>query len=95
MDWAQRSAPETARVTRAVIAGRLAPLQGAEQLCDLHSVNPYFKWKPFRNHYSGEPDLARCGQQLQTIIDAELARNASQSEALASEGFAEEPTTHR
>jgi hypothetical protein len=57
------------RLARAVIAGQLTLRQGAEQLRDLHAVNPYFKWEYFRSAYTGESDVARCCEQLQETID--------------------------
>jgi hypothetical protein len=60
-------------VARAVIAGNLTPLQGAEQLLDLHLVNPYFDWEQFRTANSGATDLERCSRQLQETIRNEPA----------------------
>jgi hypothetical protein len=71
------------RVARAVIAGHLTPLQGAEQLRDLHLVNPYFDWEHFRKTNPGATDLERCCQQLQDTIGDELATIQYRGEQLA------------
>jgi hypothetical protein len=62
------------RLAREVSAGRLTLRQGAEQLRDLHAVNPYFKWECFRAAYPGVTDLARCCRQLQETIEEERAK---------------------
>lgn len=61
------------RVARQVMAAQLTLLQGAEELRDLHSVNPYFHWEIFRTAYTGTTDLERCCQQLQDTIENEKA----------------------
>jgi hypothetical protein len=65
------------RVARCVIAKELTVLQGAEQLFDLHQVNPYFDWGQFRTVYAGESDLERCQQQLQDTIRNELGTKST------------------
>jgi hypothetical protein len=59
------------RVARAVMMGELTLQQGAEQLHDLHAVNPDFNWRRFRTVYSGATDLERCCRQLQETIEDE------------------------
>jgi hypothetical protein len=66
------------RVVQAVIAGQLSLRQGAEQLLDLHSVNPYFRWEIFREAYSGGTDRERCCRQLLVFIQLELANDPDQ-----------------
>jgi hypothetical protein len=61
------------RLAREVSAERLTLRQGAEQLRDLHSVNPYFNWECFRAAYPGASAVARCSRQLQQSIEDERA----------------------
>jgi hypothetical protein len=71
-----------ARVVRELIEGRLTLQQGAEQLHDLHAVNPYFSWKVFREVYAGVTDQERCRRQLLLLIDLELTHPRSPSQPL-------------
>jgi hypothetical protein len=64
-----------ARVVRALIEGQLTLQRGAEQLRDLHAVNPYFNWKVFRDVYPGVTDQERCCRQLLVLIDLERTRH--------------------
>jgi hypothetical protein len=70
------------RVVQEVIAGQLTLFQGAEQLCDLHTVNPYFPWQLFRETYSGGSDRERCCRQLIVLIQLDLARDPVRRQAL-------------
>jgi hypothetical protein len=56
------------RLVHALIAKQLTLQQAAEQLLDLHTVNPYFNWQVFRDAYSGATDQERCCCQLLALV---------------------------